>query len=352
MLTYVARCCCPDSDDSDDEGRTTPLLSRESPTMPRPRTYGKKKSSTSTASANIFGTESSSPQASRSHAVRSPLQDVTSQLLNLRLQPSEEGHDDDARKSTPGSPAQPPQPLQPEADHDHESNEDLDGSNVSSLHGSSTFSGDSGQNSINQAPNLSPDDVALKPLTDAYLIDRQRELPITDWNDLLPAEAQVVKIAEASFAEVYRVTVDGQDSILKVMQLQIESDPSSLHNYTAIKIETVVSEIRLMNALTEFPGFVKFKEAHLVRGKPSNAIIRACHSSRWNPSTQSSEFPDPNDFKASSLFLAIELQDAGRVLDETPLTRIDEVWDVLLGIVVALAHAEYSLKFEVSISTS
>jgi hypothetical protein len=312
--------------------------------MPRPRTYGKKKASTSTVSSSIFGTES--PRPSRSQSVRSPLEDVTNQLSNVRLQNPEEGDDDDdARKSSSPSPAR--QSVRHEFEGDSEINGEVDEANVSSHHPSSTYSSDSDQNSINQAVDLSPDDLALQPLTHAYKVDRNHDLPITSWAELLPAGATVVKIAEASFAEVYRVTVDGRDSILKVMQLKVPSDPSSLHSYTAIKVENVASEIRLMNALTEYPSFVKFKEAHLVQGKPANAIINACRHSRWNPATQSSYFPDPSTFSASSLFLAIELQDAGKALDDVGLTRIDEVWDVLLGVILALAHAEHDLEFEV-----
>ena len=105
-----------------------------------------------------------------------------------------------------------------------------------------------------------------------------------------------------------------------------------------------------MNALTELPGFVTFKDAHLVRGKPSTKIIRACQRSQWNPDSQSSQFPDPREFDANALFLAIELEDAGTVLDEVPLTEIKEVWDVFIGTVVALATAEHVFQFEVRIS--
>jgi len=195
--------------------------------------------------------------------------------------------------------------------------------------------------------NLSPDELALLPLTSSYRIDRGKELPVTEWKDLIPEGATVEKIAEASYAEVYRISIDGQNSIIKLMQLQIPSDPESLTSHSTLKVETVVSEVRLMNALTESPGFVEFKEAHLVKGKPCKMMIQACE--RWSSTNEDSQFPDPNTFLPNTLFLAIELGDAGKVLDETPLQRIDQVWDIFIGVVVALAAAEHMFSFEVCV---
>ena len=314
--------------------------------MPRPaRTYGKKKSGTAAASV-IFGRELS---PSRSESVRSPLSDVTSQLSNLAIRQEDEAGDHD-RTSSYGSEDQTLRASQSgAADHNQQQSIRIDVSNASSSHLSSSFTNESDLDSDDEPDDLSADDIALQPLTDTYRSDRGRHLPITDWEDLIPHGAQVEKIAEASYAEVYRVSIKGQNSILKLMQLKVPSDRSSLNSETAINIETVASEVRLMNALTESPGFVTFKEAHLVRGKPGNLVFRAYHRcTKWNAAT--SLFPDPNTFSSSSLFLAIELGDAGSVLDETPLTKISQVWDVFLGVVVALAIAEHFFQFEVRIS--
>ena len=209
----------------------------------------------------------------------------------------------------------------------------------------------SAEGDLLDAGRLSSADIdTLKPLIDAYKADRKEKLPIGEWQDELGPGTQVVKIAEASYAEVYRVSAGGNSSIIKVMQLKIPSDPASSNRWTAVSVEQVVSEIRLMHALTVVPGFVTFKGARLIQGKPSNDIIRAYEACpKWNPATGSSEFPHPNTATNTSLFLLIELGDAGTTLDDAQLMTIQEVWDILIGVIVALTLAEINFKFEVGL---
>lgn len=311
--------------------------------MPRPRTYGKRKCTGTTAASAIFGS-ASSPRRLPSSPVRAPLADLTSLVANLEIRVEEQNNDPALSTTTENQDPRRCQALR--ANEEQELN-DVDGSNLSSQHASSKYSKDSDEDSLDSLP-VSPDTIALRPLIEAYRADCRRELQVADWEAVLPARSHVVKIAEASYAEVYRVSIDGEDSILKLMQLKIPSDPSSLHCYTAIDVKQVVSEVRLMNALTEFPGFVTFKDAHLIQGKPCNSIIKAHDNcTRWDPATQSSEFPHPSTFTDNSLFLAIELGDAGNVLDDVPLRTISRVWDVLIGVIIALASAEHNFQFEV-----
>jgi serine/threonine-protein kinase haspin len=338
--------------------------------MPPLRTYGKRKITGTTKASQIFGTASSScPQTSS--AARAPLSDLTNQLANLGI----EDYEHVSLANASGSENRPPRRTHAALSvQERAGGRSADHSHISSTHGSSEnpngsdYIADNTQHQIqflSQAVNplldlgedfsdsrsqtsLSPDYIALQPLTDAYRVDCNQALPVSQWDDILPPGCEIVKIAEASFAEVYRISFDGNNSILKVMQLKVPSDPSSIHSYTAVDVQQVVSEVRLMNALTEFPGFVTYKGAHLIRGKPSNALIRAHDSClRFNPATQSSHYPHPSTLNENSLVLAIELGDAGRVLDETPLRNINEVWDVLLGVVIALATAEQNFQFEV-----
>ncbi len=101
-----------------------------------------------------------------------------------------------------------------------------------------------------------------------------------------------------------------------------------------------------MNALTSVPGFVTFKEAHLVQGKPTIAYTKAYE--QWETQDKNySNFPHPTKYSDRSFFLVVELGDAGSVLEEYEITSIDEVWDIFLGVVMALARAESSNEFEV-----
>lgn len=166
------------------------------------------------------------------------------------------------------------------------------------------------------------------------------------WDLVLPSDSTLQKIAEASFAEVYRVMNGDGTSILKIMQLKVSTDPASLDIRTACAVETVISELRIMNALTEVPGFVTFKEVHLIQGKPGTQIKEAWDA-RFALSDNKSEFPDPDDYTSESTFLVIELGDAGNALEDCKMEHIEQVWDVLLGVIMALSRAEFTNEFEV-----
>lgn len=194
-------------------------------------------------------------------------------------------------------------------------------------------------------PSLNPRLAAsLSPLLDAYAKDNGYPLATKNWDDVLAPGSSIQKIAEASYAEVFRITNPVGSSILKLLRLKVPTDPTSKRSDTAIKVETVVSEMRLMNALTEIPGFVKFKDAHIVEGKPPAAFVEA-YEGHLNAGGES-YFPHPNKISKNAVFLAIELGDAGHVLEKYPIQNIDQLWDIFLGVVVALARAEIEYEFE------
>jgi serine/threonine-protein kinase haspin len=186
---------------------------------------------------------------------------------------------------------------------------------------------------------------SLAPLLDAYEIDRGYPLATKKWDDVLAPGSTLEKIAEASYAEVFRITNPIGSSILKLLRLKVPTDPTSKKSDTAIKVDTVVSEMRLMNALTEIPGFVKFKDAHIVEGKPPAAFVEAYEA--HIESAEESYFPHPNYISEAAVFLAIELGDAGCVLEQCKISNIHQMWDIFLGVVIALARAEIEYEFEV-----
>lgn len=187
----------------------------------------------------------------------------------------------------------------------------------------------------------------LRHLLRAYRTDRGSHLPTSSWSTIIPFLSQVEKIAEASYAEVYRIITTQGSSIIKIMQLRLSSDPDSNDIETSIDINTVVSEFRIMNALTEVPGFVTFKEAHLVRGKLHPEIGKA-HRKHLPKLKEGTWFPDPDSYTDQSTFLVIELGDAGTVLEDLKITHLDYVWDIFLGTAIALCRAEMSNEFEAS----
>jgi serine/threonine-protein kinase haspin len=191
----------------------------------------------------------------------------------------------------------------------------------------------------------------LLPLKTAYKADRSTVLAIQDWSNILPESSTLTKIAEASYAEVYRISSNGESSIIKVMQLKVPTDPASLKNDAASEVKNVVSEIRIMNALTIVPGFVRFKDAHLVQGTPPDAVARAFerfeNEKEGKKKAEASWFPLPSSYIEESTFLVIELGDAGLALENIGIEYIDQVWDVFIGVVMALSRGEVANEFEV-----
>ncbi|PMD40861.1 hypothetical protein L207DRAFT_346723 [Hyaloscypha variabilis F] len=260
--------------------------------MPPRRTYGTKRPTSSAATAAIFGRSPppaplTSPPSHPASSTRDPLGELSSNLGALLLE------------ETP----------------------------------------------VSSQPELEPEP---EPESEPELLPLLRTLNISpqSWGSVLSsADTTLEKIAEASYAEVYRATNASGTSILKVMQVKVSTDPASDDTPSACAVEGLVSELSIMNVLTEVPGFVLYKEAHLIRGTPLLQIKQAWDS--WvETSGKPSLFPDPESFGPTSTFLVIELGDAGKELDQVPMEHIEQVWDVLLGVIIALARAEESHEFE------
>lgn len=195
---------------------------------------------------------------------------------------------------------------------------------------------------------------SLLPLVTAYKTDLKRPLLVQDWNDVLDDDADIFKIAEASFAQVYRVDTSAGSSILKVMHIKLPEVPESFHHDTAIDITTLISEFRIMNALTTVPGFVTFKDAHLVQGMIPRCIYKAYrwHLKQLRNNNKESYFPHPKHYTEDTMFLVVELGDAGQVLEDFKIDTSEKLWDVFIGTTIALARAEVTNEFEVCCPSS
>jgi serine/threonine-protein kinase haspin len=132
------------------------------------------------------------------------------------------------------------------------------------------------------------------------------------------------------------------------MQLQLPSDPASYLIETAASVSSVVSEIRIMNALTEVPGYVTFKGTYIVQGPPPQEIVAAYDEHLESHQFEDgSYFPHPETgFNENSTFLVLELGDAGNVLEGIEIDHLNKVWDLFLGVVMALSRAEITNEFE------
>ncbi|OAL43784.1 hypothetical protein IQ07DRAFT_551868, partial [Pyrenochaeta sp. DS3sAY3a] len=205
-----------------------------------------------------------------------------------------------------------------------------------------------------------------------------------DWSAELEPHFEIMKIAEASFSEVYRLRVSTatsdvkEESVLKVVALKTPPNaplPCQLQTRAVRDRETqmaretwereendvwksdvadVLSEVKLLQNLNHIPGFTVFRELTVVQGRPSTAFANAWKE--WNksrPRGKKSEFPDPSkkaSYDDTQLWAVIEMQDAGtdceKIMELGGLSSIWEVWDVFWGVCLSIAKAEEACKFE------
>jgi serine/threonine-protein kinase haspin len=189
------------------------------------------------------------------------------------------------------------------------------------------------------------------------------DLRILSWVDVCPAGDRIEKIAEASYAEVYRITNAHGTSIIKVVRLESPIKPqtkaqerSGLVDEEPHSEEDMQGELRISEWLADIPGFVVYKEQYVVKGKAPKALLethQAFHRrmKRKDPD-RLQYYPSPSRYLDDTRFLVVELGDAGTALEDFELTSISEVWDIFLHTALALARAEDMVEFEVGHSPS
>ncbi|KAF2156998.1 hypothetical protein K461DRAFT_210853, partial [Myriangium duriaei CBS 260.36] len=200
-----------------------------------------------------------------------------------------------------------------------------------------------------------------------------------EFDSSLSAHFHITKIAEASFSQVFLLSVPDNDkavptsrrhapkpSVLKLIPL---TPPSSLIPARQSKAyanllslcstpTNVASEVRLLQHLSPVPGFTNFRGLHLLRGRPGPAFCsgyKTWDTAQRREGKERSHFPDPNRknaYGADQLWAVIEMQDAGSDLErlvETPAWAafgISAVWDVFWQVVLACGKAETASRWE------
>ncbi|KAH0292953.1 hypothetical protein M436DRAFT_69572 [Aureobasidium namibiae CBS 147.97] len=187
------------------------------------------------------------------------------------------------------------------------------------------------------------------------------------WSDQLSSHFAVTKIAEASFGEVYRLSLlkahsalgKTDESVLKIIALKPPTSTKRKMSKAAKKRtemmsdpENVAAEVRLMQRMTCTPGFTNFREICVLQGRPGDAFAAAWSS--WNDSQETkgkevSVFPDPSkkaSYSEDQLWAVIEMQDAGTDLENTKVANVWLAWDIFWGVVLALGKGEEAARFE------
>ncbi|KAL7798470.1 hypothetical protein V8C37DRAFT_367963 [Trichoderma ceciliae] len=202
-------------------------------------------------------------------------------------------------------------------------------------------------------------EVDPKPRTEELISSATDEpaLRVLAWGDVCPPGDQIAKIAEASSAEVYRITNKRGTSIIKAIRL-----PSPIKALTKAQVASglvdeephsegdVNNELQISEWLADIPGFAVYKERYIVQGKTTRELLETHQAvqkkmKREDPG-RAQYYPSPSRYLDDTKFLVVELGDAGKSLETWPLDNVDQLWDIFLLEAIALARAEEVAMFE------
>jgi serine/threonine-protein kinase haspin len=195
----------------------------------------------------------------------------------------------------------------------------------------------------------------------------------SEWANELSSHFNIIKIAEASFGEVYRLSLlqqisgfsSNDESVFKVIALKPPDSrlPTDKRKITAAtKTENmsnptdVANEVRLLQRMTDVPGFTNFREVRVVKGRPPQPFIkafRAFNATQKAKKKDLSVFPGPAkkaSYAEDQLWAVIEMQDAGTdleiLVENGDCTSICFAWDAFWQVALSLAKGEEAAEFE------
>ncbi|KAI1313601.1 hypothetical protein F5Y03DRAFT_337143 [Xylaria venustula] len=184
-----------------------------------------------------------------------------------------------------------------------------------------------------------------------------KELQVLSWAEVCPPGDGIAKIAEASYAEVYRVTNDRGTSIIKVIRMlsPIKSQTKTQQKAGLVDEEPhgdsdLQGELQISELVADIPGFVVYKERYIVQGRACRELLathQAFHKKLKRQDPDRLQFyPSPSRYLDDTKFLVVELGDAGTALEDFELVTTDQLWDIFLHVAIAFARAEARVEFE------
>ncbi|GAP89617.2 putative HASPIN protein kinase [Rosellinia necatrix] len=187
--------------------------------------------------------------------------------------------------------------------------------------------------------------------------DQTKELQVLSWAEICPLGDDIAKIAEASYAEVYRVTNDRGTSIIKVIRLSSPIKPQTKTQQRSGLVDEephgesdLLGELQISEWVADIPGFVVYKERYIVQGKACRQLLethQAFHKKLKRQDPDRLQFyPSPSRYLDDTKFLVVELGDAGTALEDFELATADQLWDIFFHVAIALARAEARIGFE------
>ncbi|EFQ27167.1 hypothetical protein CGRA01v4_07486 [Colletotrichum graminicola] len=180
---------------------------------------------------------------------------------------------------------------------------------------------------------------------------------VLTWDEVCPPGDTIEKIAEASYAEVYRVRNERGTSIIKCIRLESPikaqtkaQERSGLVDEEPHSEDDMRGELRISEWLADIPGFVIYKERYLVKGKAPKCLLethQGFHRKMKRKDPDRLQFyPSPSRYLDDTTFLVVELGDAGTALEDFELANSSQLWDIFFHVAVALARAEDLACFE------
>jgi serine/threonine-protein kinase haspin len=226
---------------------------------------------------------------------------------------------------------------------------------------------------LQQSPSLDLSDPYESHCSSLLHLSSHPLTPFSSWSTDISEHFTVTKIAEASFGEVYRLSLKitlpdfdkSEESVFKVIALRPPEStfPKGKKRNAALKKAEMMSapldvanEVKLLQRMSSIPGFTNFRDLRILQGRPPEAFIEAFHAFNAVQEAKGkdlSHFPDPSrkaNYAADQLWAIIEMQDAGTDLEQLVevgnCAPIWDVWDVFWQVVLSLAKGEEGAEFE------
>ena len=218
------------------------------------------------------------------------------------------------------------------------------------------------------AVELGPSRQHLLPL---LLESNQKHIEtFEDWGTDITSNYDVIKIAEGSYGEVFKIMdretvqtsatappkVEGAalhniralgGCIMKVIPINFPSGPGSRKYSPAAN---VAKEVQMLKTMDAVHGFTRYRDVYVLEGRMHQGFVDAWEKWRQDPKNDC-QMGDPADSGAYSerqIWAVVEMDDAGMELESLKRPQVEEVYDVFWSVVLAIAYGEMVAEFEVS----
>ena len=175
---------------------------------------------------------------------------------------------------------------------------------------------------------------------------------------------EVVKLAEGSYGEVYKLHLHKDackeisksklarlkeygHGVFKIVPLRAQRGPRS-KKFTSV--DEIVAEAKMLKYLDPIPGFARFRDIHVVRGRFPEAFQAAWD--HYKDTKDDCLNPDPSSkssYPDTQLWAIVEMDDAGCELEKFSWSSVFQIYDIFWGVAMALARAEEYSMFEVRV---